>query len=107
MLFSNYSIYIFLAAEKGCAMDEKQTPEEIALDLEGLLREAQDEQTDIQRLADAVARGMTDAAWKEFPVLKNMSTEQIRKFGDAVTRLATDFALRTAKIAFAAEQERT
>lgn len=87
-------------------MEEKQTPQSIAIDLEGLLREAQDEQADIQRVSDTVGRAMTEAAFKEFPVLQNMNAEQIRKFGDAVSRLSIDFALRAANLAFAAEQER-
>jgi hypothetical protein len=48
---------------------------------------------------------MTEAALQEFPVLKNMSSEQIRKFGDSVSRLSCDFAIRVASLAYAAEQE--
>jgi hypothetical protein len=85
-------------------VDGKPTPEEIELELEGLLREAQDEQADIQRVADQVARAMTETAFREFPVLKNMSAEQFRKFGDAVSRLSTDFAMRAARLADEAEK---
>lgn len=77
------------------------------LELEILLREAQEEQADIQRLYDRVGRLMTEAAFEEFPWLKQMSAAQIRDFGDAVSRSATNFAMRAANIAHAVETENT
>lgn len=86
-------------------MIERFNGGEIAIELEGLLREAQDEQADIRRLEDVVAKVMTQAAFKEFPVLEKMSAKQILEFGHAVSGLSTDFAMCAASLAFAAEKE--
>jgi hypothetical protein len=93
------------ATNKETAAMPNQIPEKIALELDELFRAAQDEQADIRRLEQRVMKSMTEAALQEFPVLKNMSSEQIRKFGDSVSRLSCDFAIRVASLAYAAEQE--
>jgi hypothetical protein len=80
--------------------------EEIALDLEGTLRELEDANAAADRVYDTVLKAMSESALKEFPVLKNMSAEQIRKFGEKLSRLSLDCATTVADLAFAAEQEK-
>jgi hypothetical protein len=83
-----------------------ETAEEVSFGLEGRLREVEDDNAAADRLCNRLANAMTEGAFEEFPVLENMSAEQFRKFGDAVSRLSTEFATRTANLAFAAEQEK-
>jgi hypothetical protein len=78
-------------------------PEMLAMD--SLESEAQDEQAAIRRLEDRVAKFMTQAAMQEFPSLKNMSSSQIREFGNTVTHTASDFALQASHLAYEAEKE--
>jgi hypothetical protein len=70
------------------------------------VRSAQDEQADIRRLKQRVAKLLTQAAMEEFPALKQMTAPQIRAFGDKVTRTATDFAMQAAHLAYEAEEGR-
>jgi hypothetical protein len=74
------------------------------LQLEALYLEADEEQAAIRRLTTRLGKVMTDIAIEEFPYLKKMSAEQIREFGDAVSRTGTNFAMRAASLAFAAER---
>lgn len=62
-----------------------------------------DNQSDVERLSDNVARYMTEAAFKEFPSLEKMSAAEIFEFGNVVTRLAFDFSTRVKRLGGAAE----
>ena len=73
--------------------------------IDGLIREALDEQAAMQRLETRAKKFMTEAAFHEFPALKSMNADQIREFGQAITRVASEFALKSAHIAYGAEQE--
>jgi hypothetical protein len=48
---------------------------------------------------------MCEAAFAEFPVLKNMSAEQFRRFDERMARRACDCAVEIADFAGAAERE--
>jgi hypothetical protein len=78
----------------------------ICIELEGLLRDAEDERAAADRVYDTVYKAMCQAAFAEFPVLKNMSADQFRKFEDRMVRLACDCAMETANLAHAAAQEK-
>jgi hypothetical protein len=75
------------------------------LELETLYRDCEDEQADIRRLEDRVAKLLTQAAMEEFPALKQMTAPQIRAFGNTITRTATAFALEAAHLAYEAEEK--
>ena len=74
------------------------------IELGSFFRGYQDEQADIARLSARVSRFMTEAAFEEFPELKEMDARQIREFGNIVTGAAGDFALKIAQLAFSAEE---
>jgi hypothetical protein len=80
--------------------------EQIALELEGDLRELQDANAAAERVYEAVFKTICESAFKEFPVLKNMSAEQFGKFEDRMVRHACDCATEVADLACAAEQEK-
>ena len=61
-------------------------------------------QADIARLSARVSRFMTEAAFEEFPELKEMDARQIREFGNLVTGSAGDFALKIAHLAFSSQE---
>jgi hypothetical protein len=78
----------------------------IALELEGLLRNAEDANAAADHVYHTIYKAMCESAFKEFPVLKNMSAEQFRTFEDKMSRLACDCAVRVADFAYAAEKEK-
>ena len=80
-----------------------QLSAEALLELEALHRQAEDEQAAIRRLEQRVEKLITEAAFAEFPVLKNMSAEDFRKFDDRRSRIAARFALQVAEFAARAE----
>jgi hypothetical protein len=84
---------------------EKKSIAEICIELEGLHREAEDARAAADRVYDTVYKVMCEAAFKEFPVLKNMSAEQFRRFEDRMVRCACDCAIEVADLAYAAEEE--
>lgn len=94
-------------AVRNCFMQNNPAGPEQFIELEALLREAQDEQAAIHRLITRISRYMTDAALEEFPSLKQMSAGQLRDFADALSRAATTFAMKADHLAFVAEQEKT
>ena len=58
-----------------------------------------DDQADVRRLRQRLGRYITDAAFRELPALKNMSAQQIRDFGEIVSRGAGDMAHAIANLA--------
>ena len=74
-------------------------------ELEASYRAMMDETAAMQRLSSRVEHLITQAAFAEFPSLKNMSPEDFLKFDDRRSRTAMDFALHISKFAFRAQRE--
>lgn len=86
-------------------MEQKPTIAEICIELEGLHREAEDARAAADRVNDTIYKAMCEAAFKEFPGLKNMSAEQFQNFEERISRRAFYTAVEVADLAYAAEQE--
>ena len=84
------------------ANEDASTPlsTESLLELDVLYREAEDEQASIRRLEQKIEKLITEAAFTEFPALRNMSAEDFRKFDDRRNRAASKFALEVANFAY-------
>ena len=59
-----------------------------------------------QALEKRVAKFLTEAALEQFPVLQNMSSEQIRAFGRLILNTADDFSFKAEEIANALTDEK-
>jgi hypothetical protein len=86
-------------------VEKKPSIADICLELEGLLRDAEEDRAAADRVYDTVYKAMCAAAFAEFPALKNMSAAQFRKFEDRMVRRACDCAVEVADLAYAAEQD--
>ena len=86
-------------------MESNQSPEESFLEWDNAHEAMQDEVAAIQRLENRLTKVMAEAAFAEFPELKNMSGEQFRKFDDRLGRAVCDFAREIANFAYGAEQQ--
>ena len=84
--------------------EEPDVPLDEALELETVYREINDEQAAILRLRKSLGRLITEEAFREFPSLKDMTAEQIRNFGEAITSAAERIAMKIANVAYEAEQ---
>jgi hypothetical protein len=86
-------------------VEKKPSIAGICIELEGLHREAEDARAAADRVYETVYKAMCESAFKEFPVLKNMSAEQFRKFEERMSRKAFYCAVEVADLACEAEQE--
>ena len=87
-------------------METGEPPDETTiLRIENLYCDMADEAAATKRLEQRLEKIITEAAFAEFPALKNMSAEDFRKFDDRRNRAASNFALEVAEFAGRTEQE--